>query len=137
LSRVLARCCSRRLRVDNVAWSHHLFRAQGGIQSTIFQYLQVTLNFQKNDLAALLLVIGLNGLLVQMVLLGPLMRLLGERWLIAFGLVVQIVENVAIALAFSKIEVRTPIPTRCKRTQPSPPFIHHPATKSFKHDVLT
>jgi len=77
----------------------------GGLQEFLFQYLQITLNFQAKDQAGLLVILGIGGVFVQCVLLGPIMQALGEKKTLVFGLAVQIVYYFGISLALSKAEI--------------------------------
>lgn len=77
---------------------------EAGVQGFIGQYLLLTLDFQTGDQAMMFVALGVCGIVVQFFLLGPLIKLLGEKKLIVFGLVMQIIQQIAVALSFSKVE---------------------------------
>ena len=51
------------------------------------------------------IILGIGGVFVQCVLLGPIMKALGEKRTLVLGLGVQIVYYFGIALALSKAEI--------------------------------
>ena len=51
------------------------------------------------------MILGIGGVFVQCVLLGPIMRALGEKGTLVFGLAVQILYYFGISLALSKLEI--------------------------------
>jgi hypothetical protein len=50
-------------------------------------------------------ILGVGGVFVQFVLLGPIMKALGESRTLCFGLMVQIVYYLGLVIALSKVQV--------------------------------
>ncbi|KXZ52567.1 hypothetical protein GPECTOR_9g611 [Gonium pectorale] len=73
-----------------------------GAGELLMQYLQLTLGFNTRDTAHVLMVISSGGLVVKLGLLALLVRWMGERRLLAFGLAAYAAECLALAGAGSK-----------------------------------
>ncbi|KAL6759122.1 major facilitator superfamily domain-containing protein [Haematococcus lacustris] len=76
--------------------------ASEGAQDMLFQYLQLQLGFNTKDTSLLLVVLAVCGLSIKLLLLSSLVRVLGERWLLALGLTAYMVQDVLLALAPTK-----------------------------------
>ncbi|KAG2492911.1 hypothetical protein HYH03_008825 [Edaphochlamys debaryana] len=70
-----------------------------GAGELLMQYLQLTLGFGTRDQAHVLVVLAAGGLVVKLGLLALLVRALGEKRLLAFGLVAYAAECLALAAA--------------------------------------
>lgn len=71
-------------------------------QSLLVYYVEAHLNFQKQDIAKLFMILGLTGIFVQSVVLKVLTDLTGERAVIVLSFAVGAIHNVMISLATSK-----------------------------------
>lgn len=76
-----------------------------GFMEMLSQYLQIKLQYGTFDLAMLMIVAGVCGILVQAVLMRILMRFLGESYIIIFASVSRIVEQLVMCVATSKAAV--------------------------------
>ncbi|KAG2451821.1 hypothetical protein HYH02_003597 [Chlamydomonas schloesseri] len=73
-----------------------------GAGELLMQYLQLRLGFNTRDQAHVLVVLASGGLVVKLGLLALLVRWLGERRLLAFGLLAYACECLALAAAHTK-----------------------------------
>jgi len=80
---------------------------QEGMQDLIMQYLQIKVGFGKADNAAVLMIVGVGGLVSQILLLRPLMHRLGEKWVLVLALGCQGAQQLLLAMSSNKFDVWT------------------------------
>lgn len=78
---------------------------QEGLQDLIMQYLQIKVGFGVADNSAVLVVVGVGGLISQTILLRPLLALLGEKWVLVIALLAQTVQQLLLSLVTTRSEV--------------------------------
>eukprot|EP00873_Tetraselmis_striata_P000180 jgi/Tetstr1/420444/TSEL_011557.t1 len=78
---------------------------QEGLQDLIMQYLQIKVGFGVADNSAVLIVVGVGGLVSQTLLLRPLLAALGEKWVLVVALVAQAAQQVMLAFVATRNEV--------------------------------
>lgn len=71
-------------------------------QDLLIQYLQLKLGFGVADQAAIFMVFGAGGLVVQAFLLRALLALAGEQRVLCLGLASSMVQLVVLALATAR-----------------------------------
>ncbi|XP_021775071.1 hippocampus abundant transcript 1 protein-like [Chenopodium quinoa] len=62
--------------------------AEGGLQASLMYFLKAEFHFSKNQFADLMLIVGIAGMVSQLVLMPMLLSVTGEEWLLRLGLLV-------------------------------------------------
>eukprot|EP00192_Tetraselmis_astigmatica_P003250 CAMPEP_0117654092 /NCGR_PEP_ID=MMETSP0804-20121206/3555_1 /TAXON_ID=1074897 /ORGANISM="Tetraselmis astigmatica, Strain CCMP880" /LENGTH=536 /DNA_ID=CAMNT_0005460341 /DNA_START=285 /DNA_END=1895 /DNA_ORIENTATION=- len=78
---------------------------QEGMQDLLLQYLQLKVSFNVANNSMLLELVGIGGLVSQLLLLRPLLCLLGEKWVLILSLLSQATQQLCLGLAGNKNEV--------------------------------
>jgi len=73
-----------------------------GSQDMLIQYLQLALGFNTHDQAVLLEIMASCGLAIKVLLLASLVRLMGEKRLLMFGIAAYALQDCLLALAPTK-----------------------------------
>ncbi|CAL1398105.1 unnamed protein product [Linum trigynum] len=75
--------------------------AEGGLQAAMMYYLKARFQFSKNQYADLMLIVGLAGMLSQLVLMPLLAPFIAEQKLLSLGLLVGCANTVVLSVAWS------------------------------------
>ncbi|CAI0468922.1 unnamed protein product [Linum tenue] len=75
--------------------------AEGGLQAAMMYYLKARFQFSKNQYADLMLIVGLAGMLSQLVLMPLLAPFVAEQKLLSLGLLVGCANTVVLSVAWS------------------------------------
>ena len=76
---------------------------QSGEQTLEIYYFEERLAFNDQDVATLFLLVGIAGVVAQVVVLKPLCELVGEKMVVSICFIVGSLKNVAYGLARDKI----------------------------------
>lgn len=80
---------------------------QSGDQVLLLYYLEDQLGFDQKDVSLMFLVIGITGILVQVLVMKPLNDLVGEKMVVALSFLAGAVDNVLYGIARNKSTVFT------------------------------
>ncbi|KMT01338.1 hypothetical protein BVRB_9g213530 [Beta vulgaris subsp. vulgaris] len=98
--------------------------AEGGLHASLMYFLKAEFHFSKNQFANLMLIVGVAGMVSQLVLMPMLLSVTGEEWLLRIGLLVastnmilnSIAWNVWVIYAVAGLSVFVIFTTPCMRS---------------------